>query len=1136
MKGDFSRRTFDRKKHYRGVLMQQGRVQVDADWNEQVHLEAYLRTTEAQDVIGLVGAPKYAGGFKVGRSPDKKDLTLSPGRIYVGGRLCENDPHPDGTTFFNQPWYPNPDKPESGRYLVYLDAWPRHVSAVEDPAIREVALGGADTASRMQTIWQVKLHKLEEEDKLADCEQFPPGWSPHGPSTAKLEARTAPAPQVTDPCLLPPGAGYLGLENQLYRVEIHTPGDVNEATFKWSRDNGSVLTAVKNISGQDIEVQDLGRSDHLGLAVDQWVELLGDKVEFHGDPGSLLHIVAINSAENIITVAGAIPPVADLGANLRIRRWDKRKEAPAGEEPQGIITDTWLPLENGLEVRFSGDTFRSGDYWLIPARTATRLEQGHIEWPLDELTAEPLAQPPLGIHHAYCPLALVEFDDGEFSPSQPADCRQIFPPLIEVAEEAKTGQLCCTFTVGNGKDSYGDYNDLQEALDDLPAAGGKICLLSGEHRGNFTIHEKQHLIISGCQWRTRVLPSAEQTAGPVFSIEDCTRVVLEYLDIINLEGTGIQAGTKPNLKLLDLDIRSNRILAREHAIRVNWGHNIVIQNNRIRMIDSKTSDVAIFLGGEQCRIEHNSIVVMPGKKEKKDIPVTDNRYIPNPSYECTELFNLYRHKEFYNYVGYAMEYQPSGPDWSPSEKYQTSGGIQIAGSSEDIRIVGNYITGGGWNGITLGHWPDGIQDPDQAYRKTAATHNMPYDNKSRLQSQFNGSLENIAILDNDIMGMGLNGIGVVSFFSLKEMGLIVSVNGLTIANNRIRKCLNQLSDFLDDDLWARMNKEMGFGGISLADCEHAVIRENTIADNGAGHLEPVCGIFMLHGEKVDISDNRILNNGPRPLNSAAAGVIRPGWRGGIVIALSFEELAREYLQEKELFYHDGIPAVKIHHNIVTQPVGKAIALVACGPVSIVGNHLTSLGIDTSSKMALLAGSVFIMNLGVSKDLIGAMFLLFGSMLKRYNALEADTAANIINALLHLPSGQVLYADNQTTLNLLTAGFEVSLSSQLIISLDDISYIGNQSECTSFLDVVFIDAGLVGATVRTCNNRFQSGFTGMLYSLVSFGFMNTTMGNQSTHCLIALGLPNFVQEVANTVFITSNCPDSQRKLTTHYVIE
>ena len=44
MKGDFSRNTFDPGNHYSAVLMQQGRVQVDADWNEQAAIGLhYLR-------------------------------------------------------------------------------------------------------------------------------------------------------------------------------------------------------------------------------------------------------------------------------------------------------------------------------------------------------------------------------------------------------------------------------------------------------------------------------------------------------------------------------------------------------------------------------------------------------------------------------------------------------------------------------------------------------------------------------------------------------------------------------------------------------------------------------------------------------------------------------------------------------------------------------------------------------------------------------------------------------------------------------------------------------------------------------------------------------------------------------------
>ena len=39
-----------------------------------------------------------------------------------------------------------------------------------------------------------------------------------------------------------------------------------KATFKWSRDNGTVVTAVEKISGKDVIVHDLGPDDVLGFA------------------------------------------------------------------------------------------------------------------------------------------------------------------------------------------------------------------------------------------------------------------------------------------------------------------------------------------------------------------------------------------------------------------------------------------------------------------------------------------------------------------------------------------------------------------------------------------------------------------------------------------------------------------------------------------------------------------------------------------------------------------------------------------------------------------------------------------------------------------------------------------------------
>src|SRR5215471_16215526 len=141
MPGDYSRKIFNRKKHYSGVLMQQGRVQLDADWNEQLDIQLCRIETEAVDVIGSSGVPQGSDGFKIGIAPDGRDLTISAGRIYVDGILCELE---NPATYTSQPYYPNPEFTEPGgspalsppvgglnlvlqdaTYLVFLDAWQR---------------------------------------------------------------------------------------------------------------------------------------------------------------------------------------------------------------------------------------------------------------------------------------------------------------------------------------------------------------------------------------------------------------------------------------------------------------------------------------------------------------------------------------------------------------------------------------------------------------------------------------------------------------------------------------------------------------------------------------------------------------------------------------------------------------------------------------------------------------------------------------------------------------------------------------------------------------------------------------------------------------------------------------------------
>jgi hypothetical protein len=81
------------------------------------------------------------------------------------------------------------------------------------------------------------------------------------------------------------------------------------------------------------------------------------------------------------------------------------------------------PLDAGIEVVFSGTTFRTGEYWLIPARTAINEETGDIEWPRFENKSVPL--PPRGITHTFAALA----DVMPGNPWQIEDCRPLFSPL-----------------------------------------------------------------------------------------------------------------------------------------------------------------------------------------------------------------------------------------------------------------------------------------------------------------------------------------------------------------------------------------------------------------------------------------------------------------------------------------------------------------------------------------------------------------------------------------------------------------------------------------------------------------------------------------------------------------------------------
>ena len=484
MKGDFTRFTFDPKKHYNSVLMQQGRVVLDADWNEQADIQEHIRETEVADVVGRSGASIDFAGFKVEVAPGGQDLILSSGRMYVDGILCELDE--------DLGFQPDIGEGAPETYLAHLDVWDRHITAVEDDDIREEALGGPDTTTRTKTEWRVKLMPCVLENmscqeaslKLKDLTNL-------GDSRLAVRLQPAQKESAKDLCAVLSGTAYRGLENQLYRVEIHEPGEVGKATFKWSRNNGAIAFAIEGNSTDEesgnsepetepecykVKLRQLGWDQELKIHKGDWVEVLGDETELLGVPGTLARVEDIDEADLILTLTADVAKHLDE-SNPKVRRWDLNESTL--EDPllfEGILTEepsedcVWIELENGIEVCFkTGDHYRTGDYWLIPARNT-----GDIEWPHGENDFVPK----FGIQHHNCLLAILNRgQEGTWKLEK--DCRKLFPPLADT--------VILSYAGGDGQEAMPGYKlpaplQVRVSRGERPVEGAEIAfeILEGQ--------------------------------------------------------------------------------------------------------------------------------------------------------------------------------------------------------------------------------------------------------------------------------------------------------------------------------------------------------------------------------------------------------------------------------------------------------------------------------------------------------------------------------------------------------------------------------------------------------------------------------------------------------------------------------
>lgn len=539
MSGDFSRWTGPNAavRHYAGVLMQQARLQTDADWNEAFDIGARRMETALGAIIGRAGTPKHHAGFMI--TSGSGGFGIAAGHYFLDGAMVENT---EDTTYEAQagdvPLAPIAEEfPANADVLVYLEATRPTVTAREDSRLADPALGGVDTAVRIQAAWRVGLEQVElsDEDRevlieRAHCGALPvlPGWEE---PTGRMEVGTLPAGESDEDadCLLPPEAGYLSQENQLYRVQIVRGGSRAQARFVWSRENGSVEAVLGRDPEGNFILIGARQDEALGFVSGGWVEIYDAEDVFHARSGRLVRMTLDGD------VASFQPGIGDFDTMVRprVRRWDH-----GGLSALGLpLSPTPRTLERGLTVRFTSGSYREGDYWVFEARAAT----GQPAWPPYPVEGGDLALSPMGWGRRRAPLALARWN-GE-GLSQITDLRAEFPTLtclhaedVEFDDDAcnlgadtvqdaiealcrRTASGLCSFTAGTVEELIAGVEALRRGQ------SVRICLRGTNFAlpQTLVLRDLGHVAISGTGPRT-VLSTAEGEPAVLFTNCESVRV------------------------------------------------------------------------------------------------------------------------------------------------------------------------------------------------------------------------------------------------------------------------------------------------------------------------------------------------------------------------------------------------------------------------------------------------------------------------------------------------------------------------------------------------------------------------------------------------------------------------------------
>lgn len=487
-KADLTRDTFNPAKQFLRVLYQQGRVQLDADFNEQTSILLHYLQSLAADLIGSYGIPSDINleNIKVTQG----DITIKDGKIiesiqipsgwryYIDGILCEIDNVVENRKRISRKlsnWNGDSLKIPC---LLYIDVWEKTVTQIEDESFHEVALGHSDTTARSKIVWSIggfninasggkdentsqvetgdtsesedeqaftghlkdianKINDKEDENYHSELSGLVyENWNAFvemlSMNRGELAVRVDSKATHQTPCTLSPEHGYQGYYNQLYRIEIHKTGTYERATFKWSRENGSEVFKIcskddvcsKDDSNKTITLDNVTTANLSCLSKGTFVEIFDKNPEINPAPRSLLKIEE-RDGRTLHFSTQDMSFLSSLSHPLMLRVWHHTEKSSL------TFKDGAIPIPKpGEEIKLESGIsirFQHSPGTVFHAGDYWLIPARSSTGTIDwpESNGKATFCPPHGIQHHYAPLVLLVDSEEE-----PIECRKQFKNLV----------------------------------------------------------------------------------------------------------------------------------------------------------------------------------------------------------------------------------------------------------------------------------------------------------------------------------------------------------------------------------------------------------------------------------------------------------------------------------------------------------------------------------------------------------------------------------------------------------------------------------------------------------------------------------------------------------------------------------